>query len=47
MKSLYYKGTIDENLYNLWLNQQYKKIDELQRKEEKRSKNPISVKSDE
>lgn len=47
MKSLYYKGTIDENLYNLWLNQQYKKIDELQRKEEKWSKNPISVKSDE
>lgn len=31
MRVLYKSGTIDENLYNLWLNQQFKKIDQKQK----------------
>lgn len=34
MKDLYKKNTIDESLYNLWLDKQYKDIDETQRKNE-------------
>lgn len=31
---LYKSGTIDKNLYNLWLNQQYQKVDEKQKRRE-------------
>lgn len=34
MKELYKKHTIDESLYNLWLDKQYQDIDEKQRKAE-------------
>lgn len=34
MKDLYKKNTIDESLYNLWLDKQYRDIDETQRKNE-------------
>ena len=34
MKELYKRKTIDESLYNLWLDKQYRDIDEAQRKSE-------------
>jgi transcriptional regulator with XRE-family HTH domain len=37
MKTLYRNGTIDESLYKLWLDKQYKDIDEAQRKDEQKT----------
>ena len=34
MKSLRYRGTIDDDLYNLWLNKQFETIDKEQMESE-------------
>ena len=38
MFSLYNSGTINENLYNLWINQQFQSIDEKQKEREEKQK---------